>query len=66
MKTMSFNSIMVQLEQLLVPFRDVSVNFQFHYGSIRTLMIISISTALKKSFNSIMVQLERLYFSVAS
>ena len=49
---------MVQLEQPLLIAHLAQVEFQFHYGSIRTFNLTSSETD-EVYFNSIMVQLER-------
>ena len=53
----SFNSIKVQLEQILDILTCGIFRFQFHKGAIRTLSVIMFKTTYF-SFNSIKVQLE--------
>ena len=53
----TFNSIMVQLEHFGKDLAKVVTTFQFHYGSIRT-MVPNQKPKDQDSFNSIMVQLE--------
>ena len=53
-----FNSIKVQLEQARRAFLDDYFGFQFHKGTIRTLILFKVTTPLCY-FNSIKVQLEQ-------
>ena len=54
----NFNSIKVRLEQALQKWKEVSLRFQFHKGTIRTSQKQGELAVQNKYFNSIKVRLE--------